>query len=185
MGSGVTAAPQLDLTAFLAVDQKKNAKNTLWLASQNKIQSVDIDKDEADHIGPPVSNTGFLRGIAVDEDNDRLYWVNRTQKSIKWTAIDNPDQEATVLLTQAGTNGQGLALDLKGGKGWVYWVKGTPISEIRRTFVCGDGQISQEYVDMQTGNKVKGKKYEAVFDKKHDGIWGHTKPNAWGIALDN
>ncbi len=185
MGSGVTAAPQLDLTAFLAVDQKKNAKNTLWLASQNKIQSVDIDKDEADHIGPPVSNTGFLRGIAVDEDNDRLYWVNRTQKSIKWTAIDNPDQEATVLLTQAGTNGQGLALDLKGGKGWVYWVKGTPISEIRRTFVCEDGQISQEYEDMHTGNKVQGKKYETVFDKKHDGIWGHTKPNAWGIALDN
>jgi hypothetical protein len=67
----------------------------------------------------------------------------------------------------------GLALDLKEGKGWVYWVTGTPNSEIRRTFVCEDGQVSQDYVD-----ELGGETYETVHSD-------NAASSFAGIAVDN
>jgi len=174
MGSG-TNHPNMGITQFLALD---HVENKLYMAPEGKIQRVAITEGS---IGSPEElhldgiNT-WLQGIAVDVDTDRVYWVNKSQGSIKSIAAAStayPGQEEVVLLPDAAQGGMGLALDLKEGKGWVYWVTGTPNSEIRRTFVCEDGQVSQDYVD-----ELGGETYETVHSD-------NAASSFAGIAVDN
>ena len=149
------------------------------MAPEGKIQRVAITEGS---IGSPEElhqdgNNTWLQGIAVDVVTDRVYWVNRTAGSIKSIAAASNllGQGEVVLLPDAAPNGMGLALDLKKGKGWVYWTTQNSHSpnEIRRTFVCEDGQVSQDYVE-----KLDGETYETVH-------FGDAASSFAGIAVDN
>ena len=179
MGKG-TDHPKVGVSAFLALDHDKKK---LYMASGQQgriIQRVAITEDSVKPVKPAEQlheDCCWLQGIAVDVYKDRVYWVNRTAGSIKSIAAAStayPGQEEVVLLIDdAAQGGMGLALDLKEGKGWVYWVTGTPNYEIRRTFVCEDGQVSQDYVE-----KLDGETYETVH-------FGDAASSFAGIAVDN
>ena len=144
------------------------------------IQRVAITEDSVKPVKPAEQlheDCCWLQGIAVDVYKDRVYWVNRTAGSIKSIAAASNllGQGEVVLLPDAAPNGMGLALDLKKGKGWVYWTTQDSHSpnEIRRTFVCEDGQVSQDYVE-----KLGDETYETVH-------FGDAASSFAGIAVDN
>jgi sugar lactone lactonase YvrE len=109
-----------------------------------KIYWTDVDTDKIQRANPDGSNiedlvtNGLMNpsGIAVDMISDKIYWTdfNAGNGYIKRSNFDGTNTEDVVPTTEIGSQIEGIALDLDGGR--IYWRQIGPAA-IRRSNLDG------------------------------------------------